>query len=99
MSAAAVIIRRRKQFIRKFRERGAVSADRAIPFGEIGMRRSWIFDRLAARGVFIQVGQDRYYLDERMADAFLAAQRRTALTIAGILLLVFLCFLLASVRW
>ncbi len=44
MSAAAVIILRRKKFIRRFAEQGATSHDRAIPFPNVGMRRSWVFD-------------------------------------------------------
>jgi hypothetical protein len=99
VSAAAVIILRRKKFIRRFAEQGATSPDKAISFDKIGMRRSWVFDQMAARGVFVLVGQDRFYMSEQAAEAFLAAQRRRALTIGGILLLLFLIFLLASIRW
>jgi len=45
MSAAAVILLRRKKFIRRFAERGATSPDRALSFADLGMRRSWVFDQ------------------------------------------------------
>jgi hypothetical protein len=99
MSAAAVIIRRRKKFIRRFAEQGATSPDNAVPFAGIGMRRSWIFDQMVARGVFVSAGKDRFYMNEAAADAFLAAQRRRALAIGGILLVLFLLFLVASLLW
>ena len=99
MSAAAVIILRRKKFIRRFAEQDATSPDKAIPFDKVGMRRSWIFDQMVARGVFVLVGQDQFYMNEQVADAFLAAQRRRARTIGGILLLMFLISLLVSILW
>jgi len=60
MSAAAVIILRRKKFIRRFAELGATSPDRAIPFDLVGMRRSWIFDQMVSRGVFVGLDHDRF---------------------------------------
>lgn len=86
MSAAAVIIMRRKRLIRRFREAGATAPERAIPFGEVGIRRSWIFDQMLSRGVFLEAGPDRYYVDERAAEAYLLAQRRWALMVVGVLL-------------
>ncbi len=99
MSAAAVIILRRKKFIRRFTERGATSRDKAVAFADVGMRRSWVFDQMISRDVFVSVGNDRFYMDEPVAEAFLAAQRRRALIVTAIMLGVFLIVLLASVRW
>jgi hypothetical protein len=99
VSAAAVIILRRKKFIRRFVEEGATSPDQAIPFADVGLRRSWVFDQMVARGVFVRVGHDRYYMNEPAAQTFLAAQRRWALIVTGVLLLLFLIVLLASTRW
>ncbi len=96
MSAAAVIALRRKKLIRRFAEEGAISCDKAIPFAKTGVRRSWVFDQMVARGVFVPVGDDRYYLDEQSSQAFLARQRRRALVVGGILLLVLLVVLLAT---
>ena len=88
MSAAAVILLRRKKFIRRFAEQGATSPDRAISFTDVGMRRSWVFDRMVSRGVFVGLDHDRFYMNQEAARTFLAAQRRRVLTVAGILLVV-----------
>lgn len=99
MSAAVLIMRRQRQFIRGFAERGATCPDKAVPFADLGMGRSWIFDRLVGRGVFVEVGSNRFYLDEQAAQGFLRKQRRRALTITSILVVLFLAFLLASFLW
>lgn len=99
MSAAAVTAIRRKKLIRRFGEKGATCPERAIAFAEVGMRHSWVFDQMVDRGVLVNVGGDRFYLNEQAAQAFLAAQRRRAWTIAAILLIVFLVFLIASSFW
>jgi hypothetical protein len=99
VSAAAVIILRRKKFIRRFVEQGATSPDQAIPFADVGMRRSWVFTQMVARGVFVPVESDRYYLNESAAQEFLATQRRRALIVTGVLFLLFLVILLASTHW
>ena len=89
MSAAAVIILRRKKFIRRFAEQSATSPDRAISFADVGMRRSWVFDRMVSRGVFVGLDHDRFYMNQEAARAFLAAQRRRARIGGGILLVAF----------
>ncbi len=94
MSAAAVIIMRRKRFIRRFWEAGATAPERAIPFGEIGMRRSWVFDHMVSHGVFVEEGPDRYYLDQGVADAFMRNRRRRALLITAVLLVIWVTVLL-----
>jgi len=96
--SAAVIILRRKQFIRRFAQRGATSPEQAIAFADVGLRRSLIFDQMVARGVFVGVGEDSFYLNAAAATVYLAAQRRRALVIAAILLVLVLIFILASVR-
>lgn len=96
MSAAAVIFIRRKKFIRRFAEKGATSPDRAIAVGDTGMRRSWIFDQMVARGVFVPERQDRFFLDPLAAAVFLREQRRRARRIGGILLVLFIIFVAGS---
>lgn len=63
-------------FIRRFREAGATSPDRAIPFSKVRGRRSWIFDQMVSLGVFVEADGNRYYMNENAADAFLTAQRQ-----------------------
>jgi hypothetical protein len=99
MSAAAVIVLRRKKFVRRFRKHGATSPARAIPLADLEMRRSWVFDQMVSRGVFIAAGNDTYWMNEQVADAFLEAQRRRALVVGAILLVAFLIFIVVSTRW
>jgi cyclopropane fatty-acyl-phospholipid synthase-like methyltransferase len=87
--SAAVITLRRKKLVRRFAELGATSGDKAIPFEEVGMRRSWIFDQMVSRGVFVHAGHDRFYMNEEAARTFLEAQRRRARIGGGILLVAF----------
>lgn len=89
MSAAAVIAIRRKQLIRAFREAGATDPDHAVTLDQLGQRRSWIFDQMAGHGVFLAREGGRYYMDERMAEEFLAVRRKRALIITAVLLLFF----------
>ena len=96
MSAAAVIIIRRKRLVRRFREAGAVDREHAVTLEVVGERPSWIFEQMARRGVFLEAGEGRYYMDEQAALEFLQRARRRALMFGGILLLVFLVFCLAS---
>jgi len=99
MSAAAVIVRRRKRLIRRFREAGATGPDHTIPFGEVDMRRSWVFDHMVSHGVFVEEGPDRYYLDEGAAEAFMRSRRRRALVITAVLLVVWVVILtIAALR-
>jgi hypothetical protein len=89
MSAAAAIVIRRKRLVRAFREAGAIDPTRAATPEQLGQRRSWVFDQMAAHSVFIATADGRYYLNEQAAVEFLAARRKRALTITGVLLLLF----------
>lgn len=98
MSAATVIIRRRKRAIRRFQEAGATSPAHPIRFADVGMRRSWVFNRMIAQGVFVEAGADRYWMDPQAAESFLQAQRRRALIGAAVLLVLCLIVIIASSR-
>jgi hypothetical protein len=98
VSAAAGIIVRRKRLIRRFREQGASSPDRALPFADVGVRRSWVFDSMVSRGVFLPVGEDRYYMNEQATGESLHAQRRRARVVTAILFVGFMIVMLMSVR-
>lgn len=89
MSAAAVIARRRRRLIRKFREAGATDPGHTTTPEMLGERHSWVFDQLVRRGVFQSVPDGTYYLDEPAADEFQRRQRARALVITLVMLLVF----------
>ena len=90
MSAAAVIVIRRKQLVRGFREAGAVDREHAASLQQLGQRRSWIFDHMVRHGVFIETEAGRFFMNEQAAEEFLSSRRTRALMITGALIIVLL---------
>jgi hypothetical protein len=86
MSAAAVIVARQNNLIRRFREAGATAPNFARSPKDLGCRNSWIFRRLVTRGVFVETKPGRYYVDEFAADEFMRARRAWALGMLAIVL-------------
>ena len=64
MSSGSLIVHVQNRCIRRFREAGALSADRARPLAEIGEREHFPLRRLRAAGVIREDGDGRFYLDE-----------------------------------
>jgi len=95
MSAAAIFARQNR-FIRLFEEAGATTPAAAVAPQQLGIRPSWIFNRMASAGVFIDVGDGRYYLDIPASRAFRSRRRTKVLTFAAIALLIFLLYLLIT---
>jgi len=96
MSAAAVIIIRRKRLARRFREGGATDAEHAVTLAALGERPSWIFTQMVRHGVFVAAPGGRYYMDEQAAVAFFRRQQVRALTITAVLVLLFLLLWLSG---
>jgi len=90
MSAAAVIALRRRRLVRRFREAGATDPQHAVTPEALGERRSWIFNQMVQRGVFVPTQDGRFFMDARAAVEFLRQCRRRALMWGGFLLLLFL---------
>ena len=94
MSAAAVILIRRRRLVRRFQAAGATSPDRAITLESIHERHSWIFERMARQGVFLSAGPQLFYMDEPAALLYQQAARRRAIGMAAFFLILFLLFLI-----
>lgn len=90
MSAAAIIMKRRRALVRRFQDLGAVDAAHAITLAAAGVKPSWIFEQMQRRGVFVALPEERFFLDEPGAAAFFGAHRARVLMFAAILLLSFL---------
>ena len=97
MSAAAVIILRRKRLVRRFREAGALDPEHAVSLESLGERRTWIFSQMVSQRVFVPVSDNKHYLDEAAASDFLAAQRVKAWVVGGVLVIVFLVLWLLKI--
>lgn len=93
MSAGAVIIIRQNQLIRSFREADAVDAENAVTLASLGKSETWIFRRMCDAGVFVAVGDGRYYLSAEGAEAFVARRWRRILVFLGIFLALFLALI------
>jgi hypothetical protein len=73
--AAARRARRRSQLLRRFREAGATDIEHAVTLDQLGQQPSSTFDHLLQEGVFRQVADDRFYIDEGAASEFENNQR------------------------
>lgn len=76
MSAAAIIMRRQKQIIRRFRDAGATSPRTARSLDELGMRSHWIFRHMARKGVFVLIPPNRWYMSLEALAGFERRQWR-----------------------
>lgn len=79
MSAGASVVLKQNKLMRLFRINGAVDEEHAICIEYYGIRRSFIFERMVARGVFIESQPGVFFMDERAAGYFVEARRRRAL--------------------
>jgi hypothetical protein len=71
MSGGAIILIRQNQYIRRFRHAAAASPETAVYLENIGCRDSWIFQRMAARGVFVRIPDGRWYRDNAATASFI----------------------------
>jgi hypothetical protein len=85
MSAAAMIMLRIKRVFSFLRERRAESA---IPEAEVPYSDRWYYRRLVAYGAVRRV-DDRCYLDETFAQAYLRTRRKRGLIFVAIAVLTF----------
>jgi len=89
-AAAAVIAAKRRRMIRLFREAGATEPEFACRPEDLGVRRSWLFDRLAQRGVFVLVADGRFFLDEAGVERYRQSRKTRALLALIVFGLIFL---------
>ena len=95
MSAAAIILKQNR-LMRRFRAAGATDPATARRPADVGCRSGWIFRRMAARGVFVPVGDDKYYLDEDAAQTFVSQRRTRVLLVVAVALVVLVFVWLAT---
>jgi len=79
MSSQAYVIIKQNQYMRVFRQAGAIDPARAKPLAELGIKSSRIFQRMVDKEIF-RPGRrpESFYIDERAAEEFVDARRRTA---------------------
>jgi hypothetical protein len=73
------VSKQRRGYFRRFRELGALSADRAVTLADARCRDSRIFRGLVERGIFVETRAGHFYLRADEAEHYLDEQRRLAL--------------------
>jgi hypothetical protein len=94
MSAGAAVIHKQNKLIQVFNEIGAKDAEHAIFIERFGIRRSYVFNRMVLRGVFIESEPDKFYIDNDTVPVFIEQRRRRAFIALGVVLLIGVCFYL-----
>jgi hypothetical protein len=79
VSSEAYVIIKQNEYMRKFRNAGAIDPLRAKPLAELKIRPDRIFRKMENQGIF-KPGRtpDTYYMDAAAAEEFIEARRRRA---------------------
>ena len=79
MGNEAYVIVKQNEYMRRFRNAGALDAKTAKPLAELGVKGDRIFRKMEDKGVFRPgTGPETFYMDKSAAEDFLAARRRHA---------------------
>jgi uncharacterized membrane-anchored protein len=87
--SGGVIVMHQNRLMRRFRDAKATESKSSTTLADIGCRDSWIFRRMVARGVFIETGEGRYYMDEDAARWFVKRRWRVMLIFLAVVVLLF----------
>ncbi len=85
MAVVPVVLIRMKRYMRVFHKAGATNVSTAIIPEEHGIRKSWVFNKLVRKGIFVPVNNERYYIDIEKETAF--KNRRQSIVIVLLLLI------------
>jgi hypothetical protein len=79
MSGEAYVIIKQNEYMRRFRNAGALGVGTAMPLAELGIKHNGIFRKMEDKDIF-RPGRtpDTYYMDESAAEDFVGARRRRA---------------------
>ena len=87
--SGTVVVMRQNRLMQRFRDAKATAPRSATTLADIGCRNSWVFRRMVARGVFIETGEGRYYMDEDAARWFVKRRWRVMLIFIAVAILLF----------
>jgi hypothetical protein len=79
MSSEAYVIIKQNEYMRRFRNAGALDARSARTLAELRVKRDRIFTKMEDKAIFLP-GRvpETFYMDENAAEEFVAARRRRA---------------------
>ena len=99
INTGAIVIRKQNKYIDMFNKVGAIDATNSVSLSEIGIRRSFIFNRMVSRVVFNQCEDDKFYVDNIAAVFFKEYRRKKALILLVlVLVIVGISYLLGIIR-
>ncbi len=79
MSDAAYVLIKQNEYMRKFRNAGALDTMRAKPLAELGIKPSRIFQKMEDKAIFLPGrAPGTFYMDPNAADDFIEMRRRRA---------------------
>jgi hypothetical protein len=86
MSGASAVIHKQNKFINKFNSAGAIAPESAVSLEELGIRRSYIFDRMASEGVFVECENGNFFINNQAVQGFKERRRNRAFFALAVLL-------------
>jgi len=79
MGSEAYVLIKQNEYMRRFRNAGAVDPMRAKPLAELGIKPSRIFQKMADKAIFLPGrAPETFYMDANAAEEFIEARRRRA---------------------
>lgn len=78
-ASGAIVAAQFRKIVRNFQTHKAYSSDTARTTDELGVRRNLIFRRLVGKGVIIESGPDKYYIDRDRLEQHVQLRRKIAL--------------------
>jgi hypothetical protein len=77
MSSEAYVIIKQNEYLRKFRNAGALDVKTARPLAELKITRDRFFRKMEDKSIFLPGrAPDTYYMDTNAAEEFVEARRR-----------------------
>ena len=83
--AAAIIIRKEKELVARFRTARAIDAASALTPAALGVEQRFAWERLGERAVIREAAPGTYYLDELTWGAIRRTRRRIAVVLMVLL--------------
>lgn len=90
------VVAKQNRYIRRLRKADAYSPDRAVSLADLRMRPGFVLRGLIKRGVVVEAGEGRYYLDRDRTEEFLERRRQIILWLAVIAVIAMMIGLLLS---
>jgi hypothetical protein len=86
--AVVAVMVKTKRILNAFKNKDALTPDRAKTKAELDIRSRWIFNNLISKGVIKKVSGDRYYVDPKAQERYLRRRNTTLLVVISTVIIV-----------